>query len=246
MKGQCIVAVIPARGGSKGLPGKNIRMLQGKPLIAYTIEAANATPSLARIILTTDSPQIAEIGKRWGLDAPFVRPAELARDTTHTPPVIEHAVRYLETQERMTVDLVVTLQPTSPFRTAAHVTAAIEQLVTHPELDSVVSVTQVAFPPCWMLRLEGERLVPLIRDGVDYSLKERQELPVLYQPNGAVYVTRRALLKERGLLFSAFGGGATGAVVMDARSSLDIDNELDFAMAKAVLVVQEGSTTRSK
>lgn len=229
-----VVAIIPARSGSKGLPGKNLRLLHGKPLLAYTIEAATQCACVDRAILTTDSPQIAEVGKRYGAEVPFLRPAELARDETHTPPVIEHAVSYLETKERYPVDIIVTLQPTSPFRGPDHIAAAVERLVASPHLDSVISVREVTCPPFWMLRGEGDRLVPFVSDGVDYSLLERQQLPTLYQPNGAIYVTRRTLLRDHGVLFSAFRGGQTGFMVMDWRSSIDIDTELDFVVAEAM------------
>lgn len=229
-----IVAVIPARSGSKGVPGKNIRWLHGKPLLAYTIEAATRAPCLNRVLLTTDSEEIADVGRRYGAEVPFLRPADLARDDTHTPPVIEHAVSYLETIQRYGVDIVVTLQPTSPFRGPDHIAAAVERLVASPHLDSVISVREVTCPPFWMLRGEGDRLVPFVSDGVDYSLLERQQLPTLYQPNGAIYVTRRTLLRDHGVLFSAFRGGQTGFVVMDWRSSIDIDTELDFVAAEAM------------
>lgn len=231
-----VLGVIPARGGSKGVPGKNLRELGGKPLIAHTIEAATAAGCLDRVLLTTDSPEIAAAGRRYGAEAPWLRPAELAQDTTHTPPVIEHAVAWVEQALGRGVDIVVTLQPTSPFRTAAHIAEAVGHLMARPELDSVISVTAVEFPPFWMLRAEGAQLRPFVQDGVDYTLKERQELPRLVQPNGAIYVTRRALLTERGVLFSAFSGGRTGWLLMDWASSVDIDQELDFVTAEALLV----------
>jgi len=229
-----VLGVIPARGGSKGLPGKHVRDLSGKPLVAHTIEAAKATHCLDRVVLTTDSPEIAEIGRQHGAEVPWLRPAELAQDTAHTPPVIEHAVSALEQTGGRPVDVVVTLQPTSPFRTAASITEAVGYLLNHPEFDAVISVKRVEFPPFWMLRQVGRTLRPFVEDGVDYTLKERQELPVLYQPNGAIYVTRRQLLREQGVLWSTFRGGQTGFVVMDWRSSIDIDTELDFVAAEAM------------
>ncbi len=235
IKGQTVVGVVVARGGSKGLPGKNLRRLGGRPLVAHAVVAASRARTLDRVVLSTDSPEIARVGRRYGAEVPFLRPKHLARDTTHTPPVIEHAVRYLETHAGMKVDLVVTLQPTSPFRRAEHIDAAVRLLVTNPRFDSVITVKEVAFPPFWMFRARNGRLVPFVSDGIDYSVKERQQLSTLYQPNGAVYVTRRSLLKKRGLLFSAFSDGSTGYVKMDPLSSLDIDEPKDLAVAKLVL-----------
>lgn len=233
--GQTVVGVVVARGGSKGLPGKNLRRLGGRPLVAHTIQAARQARTLDRLILSTDSAEIARVGKRYGAEVPFLRPKHLARDTTHTPPVIKHAVRYLETRERMKVDIVVTLQPTSPFRRAEHIDLAVRFLANNPRFDSVISVKEVAFPPFWMFRIRNGRLLPFVNDGIDYSLKERQQLPTLYQPNGAVYVTRRSLLKKQGLLFSGFVGGSTGFLRMDQLSSMDIDGPLDLLVARTIL-----------
>ncbi len=239
IKGQTrenVVGVVVARGGSKGLPGKNIRPLRGKPLLAYTLEAARAARRLDRVILSTDAPEIAEVGKKYGAEVPFLRPKRLARDRTNTPPVIEHAVRYLEEHERYRVDIVVTLQPTSPLRRSEHIDAAIKLLLENPRFDSVISVREeVIFSPFWMFRAKGKILVPFVDDGTDYSLKERQELPKVYQPNGAVYVTRRELLREKGVVFSAYAGGRTGFTIMDSVSSLDIDSHLDLVVAETLM-----------
>ena len=235
MKRQTVVGVVIARGGSQGLPRKNIRPLRGKPLLAYTLEAAQAARRLDRVILSTDAPEIAEVGKKYGAEVPFLRPKHLAQDKTHTPPVVEHAVCYLEKQEHYRVDLVVTLQPTSPLRRSDHIDAAVKLLLQDRKLDSVISVKEVASPPFWMFRANGKVLVPFVDDGIDYSLKERQELPKLYEPNGAVYVTRRELLRQQGVIFSAFAGGRTGFVVMDSLSSVDIDSHLDLVVAEAIL-----------
>ena len=235
IRGQTVVGVVIARGGSKGLPGKNLRRLGRHPLVAHTILVAKQAWTLDRVILSTDSPQIAKVGKRYGVEVPFLRPKYLARDTTHTPPVIEHAVSYLEKHEGMKVDIVVTLQPTSPFRRVEHINSAVRLLSTKRRLDSVITVKVVTLPPFWMFKARKHRLVPFVQNGIDYSVKERQELPTIYQPNGAVYATRRKLLRDQGLIFSTFSGGATGYVVMDPVTSLDIDGPMDFMMAEIVL-----------
>ena len=201
------------------------------PLIRYTIETALACPVLDRVLVSTDDEHIAEISRQAGAEVPFLRPAELADDTTHTPPVIAHAVAYLEEREGYHVDLVVTLQPTSPLRRQEHISKAVETLQQDPTLDSAITVCQVAFSPFWMMQLEKGCLVPFVNDGVDYFLQERQQLPPIYRPNGAVYVTRRAQLLEEGVLI----GKRVGAVVMDEESSLDVDTPLDLKILQLVL-----------
>jgi len=235
IKGQTVVGVVLARDGSKGLPGKNLARLGGRPLIAHTILAARGARTLDRVILTTDSPAIAAVGRRYGAEVPFLRPKDLARDTTHTPPVIEHAVRFLERREGCHVDIVVTLQPTSPFRRPEHIDRGVRMLAADPRLDSVVAVKEAAIPPFWVFRTRRGRLVPFVSDGTDYFLKERQQLERTVQPNGALYVTRRRLLAERGILVSAFNGGAAGYVLMDPLTSVDIDGPMDLVVANLLV-----------
>ena len=230
-----VVAIIPARGGSKGLPKKNVLPLAGKPLLAYTVEAARLAETLDRVLLSTDSEEIAGLGKQFGVEVPFLRPGELATDTAHTPPAIEHAISFLEKQEEYPVDIVVTLQPTSPLRQPQHIDQVVRLLQENPEMDSVITVSEVDLPPFWLFRLDGRQLRPFVDDGVDYSLKERQEMDRIYRPNGAVYATRRSLLKEQGRIYAAFCGGNTGYVLMDPISSLEIDTRIDFMVIEEVL-----------
>ena len=230
-----VVAVVPARSGSKGLIGKNIIDLKGKPLIAYTAEAALGVAQIDRLILSTDSEEIAEIGKSYGMEVPFLRPRNLATDTSPTVETIDHVVRYLEETEGYPVELIVTLQPTSPLRTPNHIYQSLALIENDMTLDSVITVTEVGHPPFWMLRKSGTLLIPFINDNIDYSKIRRQDLETIYQPNGAVYVTRRSLLRENEVLFSSFINGNTGFVVMDTISSIDIDSEADLIMAEMAL-----------
>ena len=230
-----VLGVIPARGGSKGVPQKNTRLVGGKPLICYTIETALACPALERVVVSTDDAHIAEIASATGAEVPFLRPAELAGDTTHTPPVIAHTVRYLEEHEGYTVDLVVTLQPTSPLRRTEHISKAVETLQQDTSLDSVMSVCQAESSPFWMLKLEAGRLTPFVNSTEDYFLLERQQLPPVYRPNGAVYVTRRELLLTAGVVI----GKRVGAVIMDTESSLDVDTPRDLQLLEFVLADRE-------
>jgi CMP-N,N'-diacetyllegionaminic acid synthase len=230
-----VVAVIPARGGSKGLPGKNILLLMGKSVLVYTVEAALQARSLDRVILSTDSEEIAEVGRLAGAEVLFMRPAELATDSAHPTAVLEHAVTYLEETEGYITELVVTLQPTSPLRVSSDIDDAVQLLQNNGEMDSVITIMEVGLPPYWVLRTDGPYLRPFIDDGTDYSLMRRQELEQTYRPNGAVYVTRRELLKNRGLIFSAFSQGKTGYVLMDPIRSLDIDTQTDFTVIESIL-----------
>ncbi len=217
-----VVAVIPARGGSKGLPGKNVIDLCGKPLIAYTIEAALQSKYIDRVVVSTDAPHIAKIARRYGAEVPFLRPRSLALDTAHTPPVIIHAIRFLE-KHSYGVDIVVTLQPTSPLRESRQIDQAIERLVTS-RCGSVASAKPAEYPPYWLVKIRGHKAIPFVNDGVNYFNKERQQLPKTYQLNGAIYVTRKNRLLESGNIITE----RCGIVLMDDITSSDIDTYSDL------------------
>jgi|GEM_PF-361179 len=221
IQSQKVLAVIPARGGSKGLPGKNIIDLAGKPLIAHTIKAAKQSRYIDRCIVTTDDDAIADAAREHGAEVPFKRPAYLAEDVTHTPPVIEHAVQFLESVGDR-YDIIVTLQPTSPLRKPEHIDEALEKLVGS-SAESVVSVKPSEYPPYWMVTLGEGGACSFVQDSVDYFKKERQELTPTYQINGAVYATRREALR-RGLIITH----PFDAMEMDAVSSMDIDTQEDL------------------
>jgi CMP-N-acetylneuraminic acid synthetase len=230
-----VVAVIPARGRSKGLPGKNILPLLGKPVLAYTADAAQHARTLDRIILSTDSEEIAQVGRQCGLEVPFLRPDNLSTDTAHPTAVLEHALSFLEETEGYSADVVVTLQPTSPLRKAVDIDSTVDLLLGQDNLDSVITVEEVHIPPFWMFREQDGLLKSFVDDGINYSLMRRQELDQVYQQNGAVYATRRWLLGDQKIIFSAYNGGNTGYVPMDAISSLQIDTPADFQIIEAVL-----------
>lgn len=226
-----IVAIIPARGGSKRLPLKNIKVLAGKPLIAYTLEEALKSKMLDRIIVSTDHDEIARISRECGAEVPFKRPAHLAHDTTHAPPIIQHAVKYLEETEDYIVDIIVILPPTSPLRKSEHIEEAIKKIL-ETDVDSVMSVCEAVFPPWWMVKLnESGLLEPFLKSGIDYFCLESQELPKVYQPNGAIYVTRRDVLFEQGVIIGKYNA----PIFMDDESSLDIDTLTDFKLAELIM-----------
>jgi CMP-N-acetylneuraminic acid synthetase len=229
-----ILALIPARGGSKGVARKNIRELAGKPLIVWTIEMASACSTLDRVIVSTEDQEIAEIARQYGAEVPFIRPGELAQDDTPDLPVYQHALSWLAEHEGYRPDIVVWLRPTTPLRTVQDVEAAI-QLLIETGADCVRSVSLAEHHPYWMKQLDGDRLVPFI-DGVDESeYYRRQLLPPAYRLNGAVDVTWCRTAIEKGLLY----GGDVRGYVMPAERSIDLDSELDFALAELLLQMRE-------
>lgn len=220
-----ILAVIPARGGSVGVEGKNLRRLMGRPLIAWTIEAAHASRRLARTILSSDDEAIIETARDLGCEVPFRRPPELAQaDTPGIMPIL-HALESLQE----VYEYVVCLQPTSPLRRAEHIDAAIATFFSN-EADTCVGVVSVEQHPYWMMReLPDGCLAPFVEDAP--TVTRRQDLPPVYALNGAFYMARSESLARSG----SFVHGRCVPFVMDRRSSLDIDTELDFLIAEALL-----------
>lgn len=231
------LAVITARGGSKGVPRKNVLPLGGKPLIAWTIEAALAAKRLARVIVSTDDEEIAEISRRYGADVPFKRPVELATDTSHHPDVMIHAVNFMAEHRGESFETVLCLQPTVPFRRAEHIDAGIDAFYASGA-ESLIAVKPQDYPPWWMFRLDGDRIRPAFeyKPGVNVFNLERQEFPKVYRPNGAIYVTWIAsLLRDKRLV----NPSDCAYVVMDIRDSLDIDTVADFAAGEALLSMRK-------
>ena len=226
-----ILAIIPARGGSKGIPRKNIKEFCGKPLIAWTIEAAKKSGIISRLVLSTDDAEISEIGRRYGAEVPFVRPSELAIDTTPTLPVVIHAVRNLMEKENYNPDFVVLLEPTSPGRKAEHIKEAVE-LMLKTKADSVVSLVEVPghYSPFWQFKIDEEDKMELfVGDPINKIISRRQDLPKTYTRNGAIYIFRPELLfgKEPSLY-----GKDTRAYIMDPAYSMDIDTPEDWREAE--------------
>lgn len=218
-----ILAVIPARGGSRGIPRKNLRRIAGKPMIAYTIQAALSSQRVDEVVLSTDDPEFAQVARHWGASVPFLRPVALARDDTATPPVIEHAVRHVEGSGGH-VEAVVTLQPTSPFTSATVIDQAIE-LREQASAECVVSVAAVGLPASIVGGLiDGRfRALPLPHD----TDLRRQAAPPAVRLTGAVYVTTRRLLAT-GRLFD----DQPMAVLTDGAAALDIDDFADLRRAR--------------
>lgn len=226
-----ILALIPARGGSKGVPRKNVRPLAGKPLIAHTLEVAAQVGHLFhRVVVSTDDAEIADVARACGADVPFLRPTELAGDRVPTLPVIQHAVHAIEALDGVRLDWVCLLQPTAPLRNAADVEAAIA-LAAEGGCDSVISVVQVfAEHPILMKRIEDGRLLPFCveeREGT----RRQDYAPPAYMRNGAIYLSRRDTLIESGSIW----GETIRPLVMPAERSPSIDDELDFKLVQLLL-----------
>jgi N-acylneuraminate cytidylyltransferase len=215
--GHSVLGVILARGGSKGLPRKNIRDLAGKPLIAWTIEAGHDSEYIDRLILSSDDDEIIAVAEEYGCEVPFQRPAELAQDDTPSMDALLHAMNQLPSYDYITL-----LQPTSPLRTASDINATIETCVKHGA-PACVTVTETDKPPQWMYTLRDDhKLEPVLER--DEAVNRRQDAPETYVLNGAVFVARSGWLRRR----ETFHGDETVAHVMPSEHSGDIDTKLDL------------------
>jgi CMP-N-acetylneuraminic acid synthetase len=224
-----VLGVIAARGGSKGLPRKNLLPLGGKPLIAHTIEAALGCRALTRTVVSSEDAEILEAARAAGCPAPFVRPGELAGDRSSTVDVVLHALDWLAAHEGMAPGVAVLLPATAPLRRAEHIAGAIEALLADPGADAVVAVTEPDYPPYWMLAAEAGRLRWLFPEGA--AVDHRQDLPRAYRPNGSIYAVRTEVLREQ----RTFYPRATAPYVMPREASVNIDSELDFRLAELLL-----------
>lgn len=226
-----ILAIIPARGGSKEIPRKNIFPLSGKPLIEYTFEAAKGSKLINRTIVSTDDNEIAEVGRRNGIDVPFMRPKELAEDNTPTLPVIRHAVEFMGKEHSYKPNIVMLLQPTAPLRKSHHIDEALGLLMNNPDADSVVSVTEAPhqYNPYFVMKIEDGLLKFYNEDAIKYT--RRQSLPKAYSRNGAVYAFRLETLDKKNSLY----GDTCLPYVMSFEESVNIDTMYDLMMAEMFL-----------
>lgn len=224
-----VLGLVPARGGSESVPGKNLVEVGGRPLIAWTIEAANRAASIDRVVVTTDSEEIAAEARRCGAEAPFLRPEELARADTPGIEAVLHAVRWLEKQEGYRPDWVMLLQPTSPLREPEDIDGAV-RLALEKRADAVVGVCDVTHHPYWAKAVaEDGRLVEFLT--LDREYARRQDLPAVYGINGAIYAARRQVLLDR----ESFYTDRTWPWVMPPDRSLDVNIAWDVRVADLVL-----------
>jgi CMP-N,N'-diacetyllegionaminic acid synthase len=229
MTGLSVLGVIVARGGSKGLPGKNLLPLGGKPLVVHTIEAALACSALSRTVLSTEDPGILAAGRQAGCPAPFVRPAALAGDRSSTVDVALHAVDWLARHEGFAADVVVLLPATAPLRTAAHIAGALEALQGDPAAEGVVGVTEPDYPPFWMLTAADNRLRWLFPESA--AVDHRQDLPQAFRPNGSIYAIHVPILRTQ----RTFYPRATAPYIMPRDASVNIDSAIDFTLTELLL-----------
>jgi CMP-N,N'-diacetyllegionaminic acid synthase len=231
--GKTILALIPARGGSKGLPRKNILPLAGKPLIAWSIEAALHSDICDQALVTTDDEEIASIALQYGATVPFLRPPELASDDARAIDVILHAMDYERMNDRV-YDLLLLLQPTSPLRNGEDIRHAVE-LYFQKKATAIVSVCESEHSPLWMNTIGPDLcLKDFLAD--ELQNKNRQQLAEFYRLNGAIYLADwDFLIRER-----SFFGENTFAYIMDRERSTDIDRELDFKFAEFILQQSKG------
>ena len=225
-----ILGIIPARGGSKGVPGKNIKLLNGKPLLQYTSEIALESKFLTDVILSSDDNQIIKVAKSLGIQVPFLRPEELAQDTTPTIDVIIHALRWYENQA-IFFDAVCLLQVTSPFRTVAFLDQAIEKFIASG-CDSLVSVQKVPheYNPHWTFEVNPEGNLK-IATGEDQIISRRQELPEAYHRDGSIYIMKTEVLLQQHSLY----GKSTSLIESTPEFYVNIDTLADWEKAEQMI-----------
>jgi len=230
INGKTVLAIIPARGRSKGLPRKNIREVGGKPLIAWTIEEAKKSKYIDRLILSSEDQEIIGVAKEWGCEVPFVRPAELARDET---PGIEPVLHAIETIHEK-YEYVLLLQPTSPLRKVEDIDCCIEHCLEN-NARACVSVTEPEKNPYWMYTIDGAaHLKPLL--DTEKTITRRQVLPKVYTLNGALYIAE----VEWFLRSKSFVTDATIAFIMPRMRSIDIDTEYDIVLLELLIMKKKG------
>lgn len=222
-----VLAFIPARGGSKGVPRKNIKEFNGQPLIAWTIDAAKKSKYITKVLVSTEDQEIAEVSKSVGAEVPFLRPQELAQDHTPTMDVVMHSLDYLKQHFQYTPNYVVLLQCTSPLRNENHIDEAIE-CILDKQGDAIVSVTEVEHTPFWMKKIDQEGYMEdfLAYDKQKYT--RRQDFPKIYRINGAIYIAKT----EKLLAYKDFEMEKSLSYKMERISSIDIDSLDDFNLAQ--------------
>jgi CMP-N-acetylneuraminic acid synthetase len=221
-----VLTLIPARGGSKGLPGKNIRPFLGKPLIARTIDAARDSKLAGRIVVSTDDAEIARVSQQSGAEVPFLRPEEIASDASPVLAAALHALDWFDTHQGWKPDWLLLLQPTSPLRCSDDIRRAFE-LVQSSDADAVVAVSETKSHPFWVKTLDSSGYLRPFVDGQTAPAR-RQDLPPAFALNGLLYLVRVSTLREE----SAFCPQKTLPLVIPSARSFDIDSEEDFLIAE--------------
>lgn len=229
-----IIAIIPARGGSKGIELKNLADVNGKPLIYYSIKHALECELIDRVIVSTDHDEIAEVSKSFGAEVPFLRPEELAQDHVLDHPVFEHVLNYLKETEDYKADIVVHLRPTAPYRKNEWLTASIKKLIESPSADSVRSVSEVKQHPYRMFDIdEGGFLKPIMTEKhAEPYLLRRQDLPDLYYYNCVIDVSRYSTIMDQ----ASMTGKNMLPFIMSDEDTIDIDTPIDLEILRSVYI----------
>jgi len=227
-----IIAIIPARGGSKSIPKKNIKDFCGKPLIAHTIELAKKSTMIDRVIVSSDNHEIIDIALQYGAEAPFVRPANLSQDDTVDLPVFQHCLNFLKDQEAYEPDIIVHLRPTSPLRTIDMLEDGISLLINNPEADSVRAVCEPSQNPykMWTIQNNGYLEELLSLDINEPYNQPRQKLPNVYWQNGYVDIVRSKTILDN----ESMTGSKILPLLVDSQHLIDIDNEITLKIAEMI------------
>jgi len=223
-----ILGIIPARGGSKGIPCKNIKKLAGKPLIEYTISNALKSKKIDKVLVSTDSKKIANISKKLGAQVPFLRPNELSNDTSKTIDVVKHALKFLHERESYIPEIVVILQPTSPFRSSRLIDKSVT-LLMNSNSSSVISVSKVKTHPYSSFSLKNKHLLPFSTDFEKHH--RRQSMPVLYHPTGSIYTFWNKIIKKHDSIY----GKKIIPLIEKEGTFIDIDSPFDFSFSEIYL-----------
>ena len=233
MDGDKVLSVIIARKGSKGVPGKNMRIVGGKPLLEYMLDAACEASKIIEmdIILSTDSKEMMELAISKGVEAPFIRPEHLCGDDVTSYPVVKHAVDFMEKVKKIEYQYIAYLQPTCPLCDPMTIVKAISTLAAEKEFDSAVAVTEVETHPFRMKRIiDKKRLINYIDQGFE-DMRPRQTLPPVYRRAGSVYASKRDVIMQQGTLV----GKETAAIVVPSQEAVDVDSEVDLMLVDLLL-----------
>lgn len=235
-----VVVVIPARGGSVRVPKKNIKLLNGKPLMAYAIEAAKNAETVDRIIVSTDSDEIKKVAIQYGAEAPFTRPADISEDVP-TEDVVIHAVKWLDEEDDYTADIVVCLEPPSPFRKAEHIDKCVNRLLDDESIDSAITINSVrGNRPEWYVRFKEGKIYPY----TDYFKAQGEALlrfpasqifEPLHQPNGVVFACRTSTLQK----YESLVGISCAGIEIDHEDTFDLDYPDDFELCETMMKLRE-------
>jgi CMP-N-acetylneuraminic acid synthetase len=222
------LAIIPARGGSKGIREKNVVGLGGKPLIEHTIRKALQSNLINRVIVSTDSKKIAEVAQSYGAEVPFLRPRKISGDSSPTISTVKHAIQFLKEQSDFVPDIILLLQPTSPFRTVQMIDRSI-RILKKSNASSIISVSKIKKHPYSSFTLKNKLLQPYRKNFEKFSL--RQKIPSLYYPTGAIYTFWSENLKQN----SIYGTKIKPMLINDERINIDIDTPFDLFMAEMII-----------